>query len=106
TLQPPQAQQTQCSGIEVSVGTRNERRCARAGRGPPLMFKDCADCPEMIVVSAGSYLMGSPAEEAGRNAIEDPQHRVVIARPFAVGKFEITRDQFELFVRGTKRAVP
>jgi formylglycine-generating enzyme required for sulfatase activity len=54
-------------------------------------FKECAkDCPEMIVVPAGSFMMGSPATEVGHLALEEPQHNVKIAKAFAVSKFEVT----------------
>ena len=45
----------------------------------------CAYCPEMVVAPAGSFMMGSPPNEAGRNRDEGPQHTVAIARPYAVG---------------------
>jgi formylglycine-generating enzyme required for sulfatase activity len=54
-------------------------------------FRECAkDCPKMVVVPAGSFAMGSPATEKGRNTNEGPQHSVTIAKPFAVSKFEVT----------------
>jgi formylglycine-generating enzyme required for sulfatase activity len=53
-------------------------------------FKDCDECPEMAVVPAGSFIMGSPESEEGRFSEEGPQRRVTIARPFAVGKFSVT----------------
>ena len=54
-------------------------------------FKECArDCPEMIVVPAGAFTMGSPATEKNRHDDESPQHEVTIAKPFAVSKFEAT----------------
>ncbi len=49
-------------------------------------FRDCAECPEMVVMPAGEYTMGSPPAEQGA----ETQHRVTIAVPFAVSKFEIT----------------
>ncbi len=63
-----------------------------------MVFKDCADCPEMVVIPAGSFEMGSPASEAGRDSDEGPQHRVTLAKPFALAKAEITRGQFAAFV--------
>jgi formylglycine-generating enzyme required for sulfatase activity len=50
----------------------------------------CPACPEIAVVPAGSFTMGSPTGEEGRGAHEGPQRRVTIGRPFAVGKFEVT----------------
>jgi formylglycine-generating enzyme required for sulfatase activity len=55
----------------------------------------------MVVVPAGSFTMGSPDSEKGRNSWEGPQHVVTFARPFAVGKLEVTVDQFAAFVRET-----
>jgi formylglycine-generating enzyme required for sulfatase activity len=57
-------------------------------------FKECASCPEMVVVPAGSFIMGSPENEAGRRDHEGPQRKVTIRQPFAVGKFEITLDEW------------
>ena len=54
-------------------------------------FKDCDDCPQMVVIPAGEFTMGSPAAELGAEA----QHRVTIAKPFAVSKFEITFDEWD-----------
>lgn len=64
-------------------------------------FRDCANCPEMLVIPAGSFEMGSPASEMGRFADEGPQHRVTIAQPFALGKFEVTVGEFRHFVLAT-----
>jgi formylglycine-generating enzyme required for sulfatase activity len=44
----------------------------------------------MVVVPAGSFTMGSPSSEAGRESDEGPEHQVTIANAFAVGKFEVT----------------
>ena len=59
-------------------------------RPPEGVFRDCADCPEMVVVPAGTFMMGSPSGEPGWLDSEGPQRKVTIARPFAVGKFEVT----------------
>jgi formylglycine-generating enzyme required for sulfatase activity len=58
---------------------------------PLASFRECAnDCPEMIVLPAGSFSMGSPATEKGHYVDEGPEHRVVFANPFAVSKFPVT----------------
>src|SRR5205823_6024029 len=58
-------------------------------------FKECANCPEMVVVPAGSFTRGSPTSEPGHSADEGPQHTVTIARPFAVGRFAVTFDEWD-----------
>lgn len=65
---------------------------------PGLMFRDCADCPQMVVVPAGAFTMGSPPDEEGRFDNEGPQREVTIAAPFAVGRFEITVAEFARFI--------
>jgi formylglycine-generating enzyme required for sulfatase activity len=57
-------------------------------------FRDCEHCPEMVVLPAGSFLMGSPSSERNRWEAEGPQHQVTIGYSFAVSKFPITRDEY------------
>ena len=59
-------------------------------------FRECEDCPEMVVVPAGRFMMGSPPGQGWDN--EHPQHEVTIAKPFAVSKFEVTFDQWDACV--------
>ena len=61
-------------------------------------FRDCADCPQMVVIPAGSFTMGSPPNERYRSGDEGPQHRVTIWRPFAVGRYEVTFAQWDACV--------
>ena len=49
-------------------------------------------------ITPGSFLMGSPPDEEGRNDAEGPQHRVTLARGFALGIHEVTVEQFARFV--------
>jgi len=50
---------------------------------PLASFRECAkDCPEMIVMPAGEFMMGSPATEKGRDDNEGPRHKVTISKPF------------------------
>ena len=68
---------------------------------PGRVFRDCPECPEMVVVPAGSFTMGSPSSEEGRHDSEGPQYRVTIREPFAVGKYEVTRGEFARFIDAT-----
>jgi formylglycine-generating enzyme required for sulfatase activity len=78
-----------CNGIEITVG-QSERRCFKPGTGETEWFKDCPTCPEMVVVPAGSFIMGSPANEPGRMPGDrEDQVRVSIGVPFAVGKYAV-----------------
>jgi formylglycine-generating enzyme required for sulfatase activity len=62
-------------------------------------FRECAkDCPEMVVVPAGEFMMGSAADERDHYGNEDPLHRVTIAQPLAVSKFEVTFEQWDACV--------
>jgi formylglycine-generating enzyme required for sulfatase activity len=61
-------------------------------------FKECSNCPQMIVVPSGSFMMGSPTNEPGRKDDEGPQHRVTFARQFAVGQFALTFEEWDACV--------
>jgi formylglycine-generating enzyme required for sulfatase activity len=65
---------------------------------PKQEFRECSRCPVMVVVPAGEFLMGSPDAEKGRDKDEGPQHKVTIAKRFAVGKFELTFDEWQVCV--------
>ncbi|MBL7699041.1 MAG: formylglycine-generating enzyme family protein [Chitinophagaceae bacterium] len=76
---------------------------------PGQTFRDCADCPEMVVIPAGSFTMGTPASEVEKDPFGETRlqlegsQRVVNVQQFAVGKFDITRGQWAAFVSATKR---
>ena len=66
---------------------------------PGQVFRDCADgCPEMVVVPAGSFMMGSPPSEVGSHEDERPVREVTIDAPFAVGVFEVTFAEWQACV--------
>ncbi len=67
------------------------------------VFRDCAECPQMVVVPAGSFLMGSPESEEGWHSSEGPQHQVTIREPFAVGAYEVTVAEYREFVSAAGR---
>jgi formylglycine-generating enzyme required for sulfatase activity len=69
-----------------------------APAAPGTKFRDCPECPEMVVVPAGDYLMGSANSEVGHVANEGPVHKVSVPT-FAVGIYPITRAEFSIFVR-------
>ena len=69
---------------------------------PPVAFpragtelKDCPKCPAMVVVPAGSFVMGYPPGDSGRFHQEGPVRTVAFAKPVAIGKFEVTFDEWD-----------
>lgn len=86
---------------QVAIGIYSDKKNITRSYVPGETFKDCDDCPEMVVVPPGSFMMGSPESEKKRETNEGPVHKVTIAKKFAVGKFEITRAQFATFVNET-----
>ncbi|MCZ4305893.1 SUMF1/EgtB/PvdO family nonheme iron enzyme [Zoogloeaceae bacterium G21618-S1] len=70
-------------------------------------FADCEDCPEMVVIPAGQFLMGSLDTEwtVVEDRHEGPRQQVQIAHKFAVGRFEVTVGQFRQFVKETGHAI-
>ncbi len=71
-----------------------ERERIAVGR----VFRDCEECPELVVIPAGSFMMGSPSQEEGRLDREGPVHRVRIPKPLAVGKYEVTFEEWDACV--------
>jgi len=92
---PPSAEDA-CDGIRVSVAHSKTKPCIKPGSGKA--FRDCPDCPEMVIAPAGSFTMGSPESEPERSDAEGPQHRVTIRKPFAVGRFAATFAEWDACV--------
>lgn len=65
---------------------------------PGESFRECSECPEMVVIPAGSFTMGSPEDEEGRYEYECVQRTVTIDKLFAMGKHEVTFDQWDACV--------
>ncbi len=65
---------------------------------PGKTFRDCEDCPTMVVVPAGSFWQGSEDSEPLALKKEKPRRMVTIAEMFAVGIFEVTMQQWDLCV--------
>lgn len=67
--------------------------------GTSKVFRDCPECPEMVVIPAGAFQMGASMRETGSGDAERPRHLVTIPRPLAVGRHEVTRGQYAAFVK-------
>jgi formylglycine-generating enzyme required for sulfatase activity len=75
---------------------------------PGTVFRDIDApwCPEMVVIPAGTFMMGSPPGEPERDDSEGPQREVTFASPFALGRYPVTFDEFDHFCRETGREPP
>ena len=82
---------------EASEAVAEARAEARARFAPGRKFRDCATCPEMVVIPGGTFTQGSPASEEGRFSAEGPQRRVSV-RSFALGVTEVTFAQWDACV--------
>jgi len=77
-------------------------------------FRDCQDCPEMVVVLPGEFMMGSmdaklvwamaQGWDPEETAVSMPRHHVMIGYRFAVGRYEVTRREYAVFARETGRS--
>ena len=83
--------------VKLLLAAGGEAVRTREAMRPGRVFRDCPECPEMVVVPAGSLMMGSSSEE-GRGGNEGPQHQVTISGPFAVGKYEVTFAEWDACV--------
>lgn len=77
---------------EAAQREREAREAEKAAKEmrPSKVFRDCPDCPEMVVIPAGSFEMGSNNGDGN----EKPVHTVRIAKPFALAKTEVTQGQW------------
>ena len=72
---------------------------------PGAVFRDIREpwCPELVVIPKGSFVMGSPRGEEGHEDNEEPEHRVRFERPFCLGIYPVTFEQFDHFCIETGR---
>jgi formylglycine-generating enzyme required for sulfatase activity len=73
---------------------------------PPGVIRDCPTCPELVIVPAGVFTLGTSASAAEVDAErgEAPPQPVTLSRPFALGRYEVTVGQFREFVAATQYA--
>jgi formylglycine-generating enzyme required for sulfatase activity/dienelactone hydrolase len=97
-------------GAERILGRLDASGGTAPAPAPGHVFRDCPDCPEMVVIPAGRFAMGSSvadqswAASHGGNlpsvADEAPPHEVRVSS-FALGRYDVTRGEYAAFVAGT-----
>lgn len=84
---------------EAALTAKEERRQRLTRKWPRgKRLRDCEECPELVVIPAGTFRMGS--------SLVDPVHNVTISEPLAVGVYEVTREEFGHFVKETGCCFP
>ena len=73
---------------------------------PGKVFKDCKDCPEMVVLPTGTFTMGTPEDEVGREPDEGPMHPVTFAKPLAISRFQILRGEWDAYLKDSGYKMP
>lgn len=104
----PAKQPEQASVIAPPPAEEAKPKAEAAERGSADGIRDCASCPPMVIVPAGSFVMGARVDEAGGEdvppsitASESPAHGVTVQARFALQQTEVTRRQFAAFVKET-----
>jgi formylglycine-generating enzyme required for sulfatase activity len=98
------------SAATLSYAASAQAQRVESDHPPGTSFRDCPECPQMVVIPAGDFTMGSSAAEkswavsrgatAAAVADESPQHQVSL-QSFALGKYDVTRAEYATFVRET-----
>jgi formylglycine-generating enzyme required for sulfatase activity len=70
------------------------------------VFRDAPFAPELVVIPAGEFWMGSSKEEEGRTGWEAPRHLVTISRRFAIGRYPVTFGEYDRFCEAKQREKP
>lgn len=81
-------------------------QAATAEVKPGSVIRDCKDCPELVVLPPGTFSMGSPDDEVGRQPDEGPQHDVTFNKPLAISRFQVLSGEWNAYLRDTGYTMP
>lgn len=87
--------------VALAAGSASAAEDAVVVVKPAKIVRDCPNCPEMVVVPPGKFLMGTPggSDEFDEDTGESPQIAVNIEKAFGLGKTEVTTAEYSEFVR-------
>ncbi|WP_277964327.1 dihydropyoverdine dehydrogenase [Pseudomonas sp. RIT-To-2] len=74
---------------------------AAAENKPGSLIQECKDCPQMVIIPAGSFVMGTPDDELARQDDENPLHTVTFAKPFAISRYQVTAGEFNAYIKAS-----
>jgi formylglycine-generating enzyme required for sulfatase activity len=99
-------QQAEEDALQAELARRRAEEERQEPLRPGRVFRDAPWAPEMVVIPAGRFMMGSPKDEPERTEDESPQHEVTIARPYAMGRYAVTFAEYEVYAKAKGQAVP
>ena len=97
------AEQVAAEQAAAAQAAAAEQRLADMRR-PGRVFRDCPTCPELVVVPADRYQMGSDPRDEDSEIDERPRHPVTVDT-FALGRYEVTREEYAAFVGAPRRTM-
>ena len=80
---------------EIALLQSTEAKAVTRTQGNGNSFQDCPECPVLVRIPAGNFMMGSSGDPSAR-----PAHRVTVGRPFALGKYEVSVAEWRACVQG------
>jgi formylglycine-generating enzyme required for sulfatase activity len=92
--------------VASAAAPASASRNADADRADLAIFRDAPFAPELVVIPAGEFMMGSTQDEEGGFQDERPQHRVTIGRQFAIGRYPMTFAEYDRFCQAKRREKP
>jgi formylglycine-generating enzyme required for sulfatase activity len=97
SIAEPKLSEPSVETVPSAASERTSAASTRTGEHREAMW-DCEACPQMVLVPAGEFTMGSPPYEPDRSDDEEPQRKVTIAEPFWVGRYEVTFAEWDACV--------
>jgi formylglycine-generating enzyme required for sulfatase activity len=91
---------------ELEAELEAKRQAELAAKGERERKAKRVAVPQMVKIRPGAFLMGASKKDPDAKEHEFPQHEVVLRRPFAIGKYEITFEEYDAFAHATGRTLP
>ena len=96
----PAVEEVVAAAVPVpDLSSQNNDPAAAAEQKEGLTFRDCDLCPELVAVAPGQFLVGAGGQGIAQPSPSATPQEVVVDKPFAIGRYEITFDDWERCVK-------